>query len=91
MARQVQAVDGVWVVAVVFCSPRDRGGEDVGGLVAQAPIDLVEPDCRAALGGQEQLGEDEVAWGGVWHGGMVAGHGLVRHWRRFAETTTCER
>ena len=90
MARHVQSVDGVRVVAVVFCVPRDRGSENVGRAIAQPAIDLVKPDCRAALGGQEELGEDEIARGGGWHRGMVAGHGLFRHWRRSAETTTCD-
>ena len=68
VVRQIQAVDGIWMVTVVLCIPRYRGGENVGRPVAQPTIDLVEPNCRAALGGEEELGEDEIAGGGGWHG-----------------------
>ncbi|MDV7392018.1 hypothetical protein RZS08_11710 [Arthrospira platensis SPKY1] len=54
-----EPVDRVGVDAVVFRGVGDRRRHDVGVPAPQAAVDLVEPDRRAALGGQEQFGQHQ--------------------------------
>ena len=63
MASQWNAVNHIRMRCIVLGTARHVGGQDVRLLVADTPVNLVEPNSRATLGGQEKLGQYEKAPG----------------------------
>ena len=49
------------MVRIVLAGAGHVRGNDMYFFAAQAPVHLVEPDCSAALGRQEELGQNEIA------------------------------
>jgi hypothetical protein len=53
----------IGMVQIVLLGARDVGGDHVNLLAAEPAIHFVKPYCSAALGRQEQLGQDEQPLG----------------------------